>query len=554
MPSIQIKRGLEAAVKAYALKAGEFGFATDTSVLYIGTNGTAAGVMPIKAVANGGAATTAATLATARKIGLTGEIEGVGVAFDGSKDITISTTITDGSVDKANLDADLQAAIDAAGTALQKDDITEGATNGTIAVSGTDVKVHGLGSAAYTDADAYDVAGAADGVKAAVVNTLTAADNSVTVGGTTTEKTVAVKLDPAASNKLTLSEAGLKVEVPAAAEYTIVKAETATEGYFATYTLTKDGVQAGAAIDIPKDYLVKSASIKTSTGEDDPSGFAQGVKYIDFVINTKVGTGNEDHIYLNVQDLVDVYTGSTGDIVSITIGEDNSIKASVGDGTITKVKLAEAVQTSLGLADTALQVADVAEGATNGTIKVRDGEVAVHGLGTAAYENKTAFDAAGEAAKVLGADGDADTKATVYGARALAQKGVDAAAAAEAVADGKVASVKAADKSIVVGGTTVAPTVKVGVSTTAGNALALDENGLYVATPTSMAAGQGIDITGNTISAKVVGGNGLSLTDNGITMAIATDATPGAVKADGTTIVNTAGVISVNNIDCGEIG
>ena len=69
-----------------------------------------------------------------------------------------------------------------------------------------------------------------------------------------------------------------------------------------------------------------------------------------------------------------------------------------------------------------------------------------------------------------------------------------------------------------------------------------------------MAAGQGIDITGNTISAKVVGGNGLSLTDNGITMAIATEATPGAVKADGTTILNTSGVLAVNNIDCGEIG
>jgi len=554
MPSIQIKRGLEAAVKAYALKAGEFGFATDTSILYIGTNGTAAGVMPIKAVANGGAATTAATLATARKIGLTGEVEGAGVAFDGSKDITISTTIKNGSVDKAALDADLQAAIDAAGTALQKADIAEGATDGTISVDGANVKVHGLGSAAYTSSDAYDAAGAADAVKAAVVNTLGAGDNSVTIGGTATARTVVVKLDPAASNKLTLTDAGLKVEVPAAAEYEIVKAETATEGYFATYTLMKDGTQAGASIDIPKDYLVKSASIKASTGEDDPSGFAAGVKYIDFVINTKVGTGNEDHIYLNIQDLVDVYTGSQGAEINVTIGADNSIAASIVNGSIAKAKLAEAVQTSLGLADSALQVADVAEGATNGTIKVRDDEVAVHGLGTAAYEAKTAFDAAGEAAKVLGVDGDADTKATVYGARALAQKGVDAAAAAEAVADGKVASVTATDKSIVVGGTAVAPTVKVGVSTTGGNALVLDENGLYVATSDSMETGQGIDITDNTISAKVVGGNGLALTDNGITMNVATDATAGAVKADGTTILNTSGVLSINNIDCGEIG
>ena len=39
--------------------------------------------------------------------------------------------------------------------------VTEGTTNGTVAVNGTDVAVHGLGSAAYTDSTAYDAAGAA---------------------------------------------------------------------------------------------------------------------------------------------------------------------------------------------------------------------------------------------------------------------------------------------------------------------------------------------------------------------------------------------------------
>ena len=40
--------------------------------------------------------------------------------------------------------------------------VTEGSANGTIAVDGSDVKVHGLGSAAYTNADAYDAAGTAE--------------------------------------------------------------------------------------------------------------------------------------------------------------------------------------------------------------------------------------------------------------------------------------------------------------------------------------------------------------------------------------------------------
>lgn len=40
--------------------------------------------------------------------------------------------------------------------------VAEGSANGTIAVDGTDVAVHGLGTAAYTEATAYDAAGSAN--------------------------------------------------------------------------------------------------------------------------------------------------------------------------------------------------------------------------------------------------------------------------------------------------------------------------------------------------------------------------------------------------------
>lgn len=46
--------------------------------------------------------------------------------------------------------------------------VTEGSANGTIAVNGADVNVHGLGSAAYTDAAAYEAAGAAAAAVAAL--------------------------------------------------------------------------------------------------------------------------------------------------------------------------------------------------------------------------------------------------------------------------------------------------------------------------------------------------------------------------------------------------
>ena len=66
----------------------------------------------------------------------------------------------------------------------------------------------------------------------------------------------------------------------------------------------------------------------------------------------------------------------------------------------------------------------VAEGATNGTVAVNGSDVAVHGLGSAAYEAATAFDASGAAAtaksEVIGTSSDAASASTIYGAKAYA--------------------------------------------------------------------------------------------------------------------------------------
>lgn len=156
------------------------------------------------------------------------------------------------------------------------------------------------------------------------------ANGGIEIGGTATEPTVGIKLDPASGNAATLGAAGLMVTIPEVIvpEYTIKKLATATTGYLASYQLEKDGAKAGEVINIPKDYLVKSAEIKTSTGTADPSKLPEGSKYIDFVINTydtASGTGTESHIYLDVQSLVDVYTAGNG----IEISEANAISAKV---------------------------------------------------------------------------------------------------------------------------------------------------------------------------------------------------------------------------------
>lgn len=68
-------------------------------------------------------------------------------------------------------------------------------------------------------------------------------------------------------------------------------------------------------------------------------------------------------------------------------------------GGITTADLAAAVVASLGKADSAVQ--SVTEGTANGTIAVDGSNVAVHGLGSAAYTQSSAYDAAGTAASAV---------------------------------------------------------------------------------------------------------------------------------------------------------
>lgn len=61
--------------------------------------------------------------------------------------------------------------------------LTEGTANGTVAFNGTDVAVHGLGSAAYTASTAYDAAGAAAGVQTALTGTAEDTASDLTLNG-----------------------------------------------------------------------------------------------------------------------------------------------------------------------------------------------------------------------------------------------------------------------------------------------------------------------------------------------------------------------------------
>ena len=108
-----------------------------------------------------------------------------------------------------------------------------------------------------------------------------------------------------------------------------------------SYTLSQGSSTVGI-INIPKDYLVKSGSIKTVTTANQPySGAAEGDKYLDFVVNTKdsaAGSGTTSHISIPVNDLVDAYTAGNGITISaanvvsekIDISRANGLSSSSG--------------------------------------------------------------------------------------------------------------------------------------------------------------------------------------------------------------------------------
>lgn len=112
---------------------------------------------------------------------------------------------------------------------------------------------------------------------------------------------------------------------------TLTKLKTATTGYIATYEI-KQGTTSLGKIDIPKDYLVKSGSVKSVTTANNPvSGYAVGDKYIDFVINTKDSSGTDEHVYINVKDLIDAYTAGTG--LELSNSNQFSVKYGTAAGT-----------------------------------------------------------------------------------------------------------------------------------------------------------------------------------------------------------------------------
>lgn len=259
------------------------------------------------------------------------------------------------------------------------------------------------------------------------VASVTAGDNSITIGGTdATAPTVAVKVSTAEGNALSLADDGLKVEIPEVKVpvYSLVKDETAATGDIATYHLTKDGKNEGVAINVPKDLVVSSGSVVELEDGALPEGVTVAGTYIKLIL-----ANSDKPIYINVGSLIEYVTGGSGenDAIQINVSSDtHKVTASVKAGSLTKTMLDSGVQGSLDKADSAVQT--IVTGEANGTIKVDDTEVAVAGLQDAAFAtvesiNTTAQGYVNTAKTALeGTATDTDESVTIAGAKKYADK------------------------------------------------------------------------------------------------------------------------------------
>lgn len=254
--------------------------------------------------------------------------------------------------DKAKWDAEIGSAAAIAqikdGDTIDSFKDVETALAGKQATGDYATKTEAQGYADAKDADIAAAKKAGDDAMAEAqgkVASVTAADNSMTVAGTATAPTIAAKLSEDADNALELAEDGLKVVIPAAAEYSVVKDETSAD-YAAVYHLTKGGVNVGAAINIPKDMVVESGSV-VELADGEVEGYTAGT-YIKLVLANAGG----DVLYINVNGLIEYVTSGSaaGDMVVIAVSDDHKVTATITDGSITLTKLATDVQTAIGKA------------------------------------------------------------------------------------------------------------------------------------------------------------------------------------------------------------
>lgn len=183
--------------------------------------------------------------------------------------------------------------------------------------------------------------------------------------------------------------------IPAQVNYTVTADTSTPAGVAKRYVLSQNGSEI-VTIDIPKDMVVSSGTVETKA-----EAGVWGVAGTYLVLT--LANATSDKVYINVGDLIEYVTSGSkaGDMVEIKIDAEHKVTAVINDGTITKAKLAQSVQDSLALADSALQAAALDPYAKTADVKagyvaketgkrlMTDAEGAkLAGIDTAALSNK----------------------------------------------------------------------------------------------------------------------------------------------------------------------
>lgn len=302
--------------------------------------------------------------------------------------------------------------------------LVEGTTNGTVKYDGKDVKVHGLGSAAYEDRTFLD-ASIADAKKAgtdaqSAVNALSGkvgtvpADQTVISliadakkAGTDAQASVnaldtRVGVIPSGSSATTVvGYVDEKIEaIPEQTDYSLTITNPASSDYAQVYEFKQLNKTIGT-INIPKDMVVQSGTVETKTTS---GAWGEAGTYLHLVLANAANSS----IYINVGDLIEYVSAGSGenDAIQISISADHKVSASVKNGSITLAMLASGVQAEINKAHT--------------------------------HANKAELDkiAVGDKAKWDAMQGNAETYADTKIAEKIAT--LDGSAIATAEADGKI--------------------------------------------------------------------------------------------------------------------
>ena len=305
-------------------------------------------------------------------ISATNADNGVAVTLGGTVSApTLAVAVTDGAVAQNNTSVVL------GGTVYASIEDAKGDVIGN-AASDTSTSKTIEGTRKYVDAV---VAGKNVGATVAEGETLvsaSASNNTVTVGSTEALKTAVTNANSAVQS--------IKV---------------------GTQTINK--TNGAVALDTLKTDLGLGSAAYKDAASFDVAGAASTVK------NEVVGGENDASTDLTLHGLKKAIEGKN---VGATVAENETLVTASASSNIVTVGSTDALKTAVEKANSAVQKLTILghEIGNGGSVTVEQAKTDL-GLGSAAYESSTAFDAAGSASAVLGKPGDASTANTVFGAK-----------------------------------------------------------------------------------------------------------------------------------------